>query len=105
MAKDFAKSFYNSKLWKQTREYVLKRDNYMCVKCGGPASDVHHKTHLTPQNINDMNIAVNPDNLECVCKDCHNAETHGLNSDCDSGFMFNQFGQLVRIPPGFAKST
>lgn len=97
MAKEFAKSFYNSKLWKQTREYILKRDNYLCVKCGKPASDVHHIVELTPQNINDKRIAVNPDNLQCLCKDCHNEQHHKKNSDCEEGFMFDQYGQLIRV--------
>lgn len=37
MARAFAKAFYNSKEWKVVREYVLKRDNYLCTKCDNPA--------------------------------------------------------------------
>lgn len=102
MARDFAKQFYNSKLWKDTREFILKRDNYLCVRCGMPASDVHHITELTPENINDKNISLNPKNLECLCKACHNEEHNHFNYDCDNGFMFDEFGQLVRkksMPP------
>ena len=77
MARDFAKSFYRSKEWIQTREYVLRRDKYLCVKCGAPAEQVHHKTHLTPTNIWDVNISLNPDNLVSLCRDCHFEEHRG----------------------------
>lgn len=71
MAKEFAKSFYNSKQWKQTREYILKRDCYLCVLCGRPAEEVHHKEHLTPSNIGDPRITMHESNLISLCGDCH----------------------------------
>lgn len=71
MAREFSKSFYKSKEWLMTRETVLKRDNYLCVKCGRPAEEVHHIIHLTPKNINDVAITMNPDNLASLCRDCH----------------------------------
>lgn len=74
MARDFAKAFYNSKEWQKCRDYVLRRDNYLCVRCGNPAEEVHHKKHLTPKNITDVSISLNPDNLICLCRDCHFAE-------------------------------
>ena len=33
MAKEWAKSFYNSKLWKDTAESVKADNNYLCSKC------------------------------------------------------------------------
>ena len=74
MAREFAKAFYNSKEWQKCRDYVLRRDNYLCIRCGNPAEEVHHKKHLTPKNITDANISLNPDNLICLCRDCHFAE-------------------------------
>lgn len=71
MARDFSRQFYKSKEWKQTREYVLKRDNYLCQHCNAPAQEVHHKKKLTPENIHDLSICLNPDNLISLCKDCH----------------------------------
>lgn len=41
-----------------------------------PGEIVHHKTPLTPENINDLDIALGWDNLQCVCRDCH-AKLHG----------------------------
>lgn len=74
MAREFAKAFYKSKEWQMTREYVLRRDNYLCVKCGRPAEEVHHIKHLSPSNIYDPAVTMNPDNLASLCKDCHFAE-------------------------------
>jgi len=71
MARAFAKAFYNSKEWKAVREYCILRDHHSCVKCGCPAEEVHHKIHLNQQNINDITITLNPDNLICLCKECH----------------------------------
>lgn len=71
MAREFAKSFYNSKLWKQTRENILRRDSYLCVICGSAAEEVHHKEHLTPENINNPAISINESNLISLCGDCH----------------------------------
>lgn len=41
-----------------------------------PAKIVHHKTHITPENINDVSITFSWDNLEALCMDCHNNEHH-----------------------------
>lgn len=71
MAREFAKSFYKSKVWDNVRQYCLMRDSYLCRQCGRPADDVHHIIHLTPENIGDPGIALNPVNLISLCKDCH----------------------------------
>lgn len=33
----------------------------------------HHKVELTLDNIDDVNVTLNPDNIEVLCHDCHNA--------------------------------
>lgn len=71
MARDFSKSFYNSKEWKKQREYILRRDSYLCVLCGQPAEEVHHKIYLTPENINNPMISLHESNLISLCGDCH----------------------------------
>ena len=74
MAKEWAKAFYASGPWQRVREYVLRRDRFMCQRCKRPADTVHHKVRLTPDNIHDPMISLNPDNLEAICDDCHKAE-------------------------------
>lgn len=78
MARDFAKRFYKSKAWKNTRaayfrahpfcELHLERNEVV------PGEIVHHKIHLSPENIDDPAIATSWDNLETVCRDCHAIE-------------------------------
>lgn len=71
MAREFAKKFYRSKEWENVRNYILRRDKYICQICGKPAELVHHKQHLTPANIYDLSVNLNEDNLVSICRDCH----------------------------------
>lgn len=41
-----------------------------------PAVIVHHKEHLTQENISDPSISLNPANLQALCRQCH-GEEHG----------------------------
>lgn len=47
-----------------------------CLKAGiiRPGEMVHHKKHLTEENLNDPAVALNFANLELLCRDCHAAE-------------------------------
>lgn len=105
MAREFSKSFYNSKEWQQCREYCLKRDNYLCVKCGAPAEEVHHIIHLSPKNMWDINITLNPSNLICLCKDCHfkehtldKAQGHCKKDNPLPNYIFDENGMVVISP-------
>ena len=107
MARDFAKSFYDSAAWKKTRAYILMRDHYKCTRCSNPAEEVHHIIRLSPENMTDANITLNPKNLVSLCKDCHFKEheaekVHGTRKasgknggDCREGFHFDENGMLV----------
>ena len=78
MAKEYAKKFYSGIRWRKTREAYAKSVGYLCENCLAngiitPGLIVHHKTFITPDNINDPNITLNADNLVMLCKDCHEA--------------------------------
>lgn len=78
---DYAEHFYKSKAWQNCRALYLKKAGGLCEHCLAlglykRAEIVHHKTHITPENINDPNITLNHANLEALCRDCH-AEAHG----------------------------
>lgn len=80
MAKEFAKSFYKSKAWQDTRLAYCKKRKWLCEKCLSKgiikyANTVHHTVTLTPENINDPEITLSFDKLELLCRDCH-AEEH-----------------------------
>lgn len=73
---EWAEKFYKSKAWQNVRDYVYKRDAMLCQDClhrglYTPAVEVHHITPLTPDNINDPAVSLNPDNLVSLCKMCH----------------------------------
>lgn len=90
----WAKEFYNSKAWKETRQYIFNRDFGLCVRCGAPGEIVHHKKYLTRENINNPNIALGLDNLELLCRTCHAIEHEG-ESACSPGLMFDENGNLI----------
>ena len=73
---DFAKEFYNSPAWKRLRKQYSQQQRHLCERCLSkgiyrPGIIVHHKIHLTPDNIDDPNVALNTDNLMLLCRDCH----------------------------------
>lgn len=44
--REFYTSYIQSSEWKQRREVILKRDNYLCQGClRNPAAQVHHTTY------------------------------------------------------------
>ena len=94
----WAKSFYLSTRWRETRDYVFNRDLGLCVRCGRPGEIVHHKIHLTAQNINNPSISLNLDNLETLCRECHAIEHQGELAT-DSGLMFDAEGNLIERKP------
>lgn len=102
MAQAFAIAFYNSKQWKRMRAYIYSRDNGVCVKCGACGEIVHHKEHLTPENISDLEIALGEDNLELVCRNCHELEHPGEPITAE-GLCFNEYGDLIERDDSYAK--
>lgn len=97
MAREFAKAFYKSKQWQQCRRaYIAKRrllDGGLCETCHlEPGYIVHHKIVLTPENIQDPEVALNPRYLAYECKACHDLhEGHGVGHGRPAlcGFDFN----------------
>lgn len=98
MAKEFAKKFYNSKRWRKTQEIYRQKKFGICERCGKPnGTIVHHKIHLNELNIEDDNIALNLDNLELLCIDCHNKEHMGKYRATREGLRFNEMGELIKV--------
>lgn len=108
MAKEFAKRFYKSKEWLKCRgSYIQQRisiDGGMCERCKERQGYiVHHKIHITKDNINNVDITLNHNNLEYVCKHCHDREEEHFIKKKEpvtgEGYKFNDRGELEYIPP------
>ena len=97
MAKDWARWFYDSKLWQHQRE-AYKRSVYgICELCGDPGVIVHHRRPLTPQTIHDPKETLAFENLQLLCRPCHE-QMHG-RGDTAPGMRFDAAGELVRGSP------
>ena len=88
-------TFYHRKARRKLSKAFLMSRYYICERCGKPAVIAHHKIHLTAANITDPNIALNPDNLEALCMDCHNAEHFGGGGATVAGMRFDQNGDII----------
>lgn len=106
MARDFARSFYKSKQWESTRDAYARSVHGLCEPCArsGKVSIgviVHHKEHLTPENIEDPAVALSFDNLELVCRKCHAAchpEIYGSKKQGGAARVaFDEDGNVVRL--------
>lgn len=106
MAREFSKSFYNSKAWKKVREAYIQSKFGLCERCGKPNSkQVHHKVYLNEQNINNPDITLNFDNFELLCDICHQKEHNEKYSPTMWGMEFDENGELIQTnmqntPPG-----
>ena len=93
------KKFYKSKKWRMLRQAYLD-EHPVCERCmavgrAAVAEHVHHKIELTEDNYKDPMIALNQDNLEALCFDCHYKEHHGI-SEVGKDFFFDADGNLQK---------
>lgn len=100
MAKEYSRPFYNSPEWSACRQaYIAKRvkiDGGMCEECHQRIGlIVHHKKAIDESNISDVNVTLNHDNLEFVCKKCHDRfPDHFVRTkDREIRYEFDKFGQ------------
>ena len=110
MARDFARKVYRGKRWERARSVAMSRQvkmddgrvcpPYMCEMCFQrsimkTAEIVHHKVHLSRDNIDDPEICYGLDNLMRVCRDCH-AEVH-YPDDYRPRVAFDSDGNVVPL--------
>ena len=53
---------------------------------------VHHKEYITDANYEDDNIFFNIENLESLCKDCHNKEHFADEQE----YIFDENGDVIK---------
>ena len=89
--------FYSTSKWRKCRAAYLS-EHPCCERCEkagiiSVAVHVHHKTELNEDNYLDPMIALNPDNLEALCFNCHQKEHHGAK-EVDEALYFDSDGNL-----------
>ena len=77
-------AFYTSWKWRKCRKAFANSKGNLCERClkrgiinaGSKEQplEVHHKEPITDENINNPNITLNWDNMELLCKQCHDEE-------------------------------
>ena len=77
-------AFYVSWTWRKCRKAFANSKGNLCERClkrgiieAGSKDrplEVHHKIQLTDENVTDPKVALNWDNLELLCKTCHDQE-------------------------------
>ena len=102
-------SFYHSKQWKAFRRTILAERKPVCWYCNQAfKSDdcivVHHKEELTPLNVNDYSVSLNPDNVELVHDTCHN-KIHKRNSYAIYKAKLDRGIYIVYGPPLAGKTS
>lgn len=110
------KQFYKSKQWLDFRKVIVANrtdaDGFVhCSRCGKPIVNkydliIHHKQELNDLDCNDASVALSPDNVECVCFHCHNAEHNRFVSGHDASYKRRQKKvYIVYGSPASGKST
>lgn len=94
MSKEFARSFYNSGSWVKTRKSYFRSQHGLCERCQKPGEIVHHKIPITPKNINNVFITLNFDNLELLCRECHEKQHRPIENQAEGLIFIN--GKLVK---------
>lgn len=61
------------------------------------AEHVHHIRELNAKNYKNPMVALNPDNLEALCFQCHQLEHHSVR-EIGEGFYFDADGNIAPIP-------
>ncbi len=84
-------NFYKSPAWLAARELKIVSVNSLCERCGAIGIEVHHKERLTIDNVNDSSISLNQDNLELLCRECHNQEHERFSNKV----RFDKEGNLI----------
>lgn len=105
----FAEPFYHSRAWRDVRSVVMDRAHGLCERCmeAGevkPADVVHHAVPLTPENVGDPGVSLNPEKLVALCHDCHTEVHQQLGVGAMNGVKrepprvgFDERGNVVRL--------
>ena len=110
MSYGIRKDFYNSKAWKTVRKNVWIKQNLLCNRCNKPVyvdglseyipkgkrriGIVHHKSYLDNSHAYADHVTLNEENLEGLCKECHELEHH-QDISTRKEYIFDETGYLI----------
>ena len=85
--------------WRKCRKAYIAKAGGLCERCLAKGLYragviVHHKVHLTPENISDPTISCAFENLELLCCDCHADEHNRLQKR----YRIDEFGRVLPAP-------
>jgi len=84
-------NFYKSAAWQVARQIKYQEQDGRCERCKRVGEEVHHKIRLTIANVADTSVSLNQENLELLCKDCHNKEHNRFSKEKE----FDDEGNLI----------
>ena len=94
------RAFYKSRAWQRCRSAYITKVGGLCERCLArgyyvPGDIVHHKEYIDLDNITDPSVLLSFDNLEYLCRDCHNKEHFGERKR----YVVNADGSVVADSP------
>jgi hypothetical protein len=97
-------TFYASSRWRKLRDVIIAERDPMCAKCGKVIADpldceLDHIHDLTPENVTDTTISLNPDNIQILCHSCHDQKHNRFGHQSEHGVF------LIYGPPLSGKVT
>lgn len=92
--KEYAEAFYKSRTWQDCRNEYARKAKHLCENCLKDGiiragEIVHHINPITPANIDNPEITLNPENMMLVCRDCH-AKIHS-----GKRYRFGPNGEII----------
>ena len=94
--------FYKTKAWKDCRRNYFKA-HPLCEKCLAlgmvtPGEIVHHKEHISLDNLTDQSVLTNWENLQTLCR-LHHAEAHPEIYKSHKRYRVDELGRVhIKAP-------
>ena len=92
----FSSAFYETGYWQLVRQCVLVSKNFLCCRCGGEASQVHH---LNYDHIGEDHFY--PENLAVVCVPCHGLVEYARLTES----LVSRIERRISLCEGFIEDT
>lgn len=94
------RDFYTSSKWRRARKAYTKAAGGLCERCKKkglyePGTTVHHIIRLNADNIDNPDITINFNNLELLCRNCHEEEHDRKKKPKNRRYRFDENGNII----------